>query len=212
MIQNGYGSSYVNGVYTKNYIVWDYEYHTYYFSSQPLGMSWDYSDNYFIFRQPSDLSIALEDYNNFTNIVNNDPVIQSLNYSQPSVTGDEFLWSFFLKMLIVAKPINSYLLELIEALDCQNATVQDKTLKLYKRGIDNYQLEIQFNEQGFMDSLHVKTEDNELIYQLSSWYPEDVVSIVWIIIVGGLIGLIGLSIFKKRKRLKFFKEQSLLAQ
>ncbi|MBA7630169.1 hypothetical protein ES703_37683 [subsurface metagenome] len=204
--QNGYGPSYINENYTKHYYVWGYEYQTYYFSNQPLRQNWDYLDYFFTFRQPSDLSTALDDYNNFTTVVNNDPVIQNLSFSLPTVSGDEFLWKYFLKGLIIAKPINNYLLELVDALDCQNVTVQSETLIIYRKGIGNYRLEIRFNEQGFMDSLNIKTENNELIYNISSWYPKDVALIIGGIIIGGLIGLLSLSIYRKRKRLKFFKE------
>jgi len=204
--QNGYGSSYINENYIKYYHVWGYDYQTYYFSSQPLGQNLDYYDNFFTFRQPSDFSTAIDDYNNFTSVVNDDPVIQNLNFSLPTVSGDEFLWKYFLNGLIIAKPINNYLLELVDALDCQNVTVQSETLIIYRKGISNYRLEIRFNEQGFMDSLNIKTENNELIYNISSWYPKDVALIIGGIIIGGLIGLLSLSIYRKRKRLKFFKE------
>ena len=187
--------------------MWGYDYQTYYFSSQPLGQNLDYYDNFFTFRQPSDFSTALDAYNNFTNVVNNDPVIQNLNYSLPTITGDEFLWNYFLNGLIIAKPINNYLLELVDALDCQNVTVQSETLIIYRKGIENYRLEIRFNEQGLMDSLNIKTANDELIYQISSWYPKDVASIIGGIIIGGLIGLLSLSIYRKRRRMKFFKEQ-----
>ena len=109
--------------------------------------------------------------------------------------------------LVIAKPINNYLLELVDALDCQNTTVQSETLIIYRKGIGNYRLEIRFNEQGFMDALNIKTANNELIYNISSWYPKDVALIIGGIIIGGLIGLLSLSIYRKRKRLKFFKEQ-----
>jgi len=204
--QNGYGPSYINENYTKYYHVWGYDYQTYYFSSQPLGQNLDYYDNFFTFRQPSDFSTVLDDYNNFTTIVNNDLAMQNLNFSLPTVTGDEFLWKYFLNGLVIAKPISNYLLELVDALDCQNATVQSETLIIYRKGIGNYRLEIKFNEQGFMDSLNIKTANNELIYNISSWYPKDVALIIGGIIIGGLIGLLSLSIYRKRKRLMFFKE------
>jgi len=185
--------------------VWGYEYQTSYFSSQPLRQNWDYI-YFFTLKQPSDLSTALDDYNNFTTVVNNDPIIQNLNFSLPTVSGDEFLWKYFLKGLIIAKPINTYLHELVDALECQNVTIQSKTLIIYRKGISNYRLEIRFNEQGLMDTLNIKTADDELIYSISSWDPKDVALIIGGIIIGGLIGLLSLSIYGKRRRLKFFKE------
>ena len=204
--QNGYGPSYINGNYTKFYYVWGHEYITDYFTSQPLGQNLDNYEQFIMFRQPSDLSTALDDYNNFTTVVNNDPIIQNLSFSLPTVSGDEFLWKYFLNGLNVAKPINNYLLELVDALDCQNVTVQSETLIIYRKGISNYRLEIRFNEQGFMDSLNIKTANDELIYNISSWYPKDVALIIGGIIIAGLIGLLSLSIYRKRRRLKFFKE------
>ncbi len=204
--QNGYGSSYVKGNYTTYYLVWYYDYQIWYFSNQSFESVWDFEDYFYIFRDPSDLIDIFSDYNNFSSTVNNDPNMQSLNVSLPITKGDDYLWHYALNGLIIASPINSYLNALIDGLGCQNATAQGNSLIFNRKGIQNYIVDATFNEQGLIDTFSVKTESDVLIYKITSWYPKYVALIPVSLIVVGLAGLLSWSIYQRRKKMRFFKE------
>lgn len=204
--QNGYGSSYVRGNYTSYYIVWEYVYQAWYFSDQSLDLGYDFEDNFFVFTHPSDLANIFRDYNNFSATVNNDTTMQSLNISLPTANGDDYLWHYALNGLIIANPMNSYLNALIEALECQNATVQGNSLIFNRKGIHDYIVDVTFNGQGLMDSFSVKTVGGVLIYKITSWYPKNAALITFSLIGVGLAGLLSWSIYQKRKKIRFFKE------
>ena len=202
--QNGYDSSYLNENYPYYYNVWEYEYQRYYFSDQAHLYRDD--DNFFIFRNPSNLSMIFKNYNNFSTTVNSDPTMQSLNISLPVVSGDDFLWHYLINELIIASPINSYLTDLIDSLECQNVTIYNNILLLERKGINSYIVQVEFNDHGLMDSLRIKNLEGDKLYELTSWYPKDVSITIFIFIGVGLILLIAWSLYLRRKKEKFYIE------
>ena len=205
---NGYDSNYLRLNFDQLYYnFWAYALAIDYFMMPPLeDDSYESLEMYRILIHPSDFSRLIDDFINFSETVNNDPLMQSLNISIPEFDGDYFLQYLIFNELAIATPSNAYLNELIDALGCKNASVQENTLILNCKGISNYQLEIFYNEQGLMDTFIVKTEDGNLIYKITSWYPKYVVYMIFGIIIAGLIGLSGVFFYRSRKKVKFFKE------
>lgn len=204
----GYDSNYLRLNFAHRYYnFWAYDLAIDYFMMPPLeDNSYESSEMYKILSHPSDFSTLIDDYNNFSETVNNDPLMQSLNISIPEFDGDYFLQYLIFNELATALPSNVYLNELIDALGCENASVQESSLILNCKGISNYQLEISYNEQGLMDTFKVKTEDGTLIYKITSWYPKYVVYTIFGIIIAGIIGLSAVFFYLSRKKIKFFKE------
>jgi len=204
---NGYDSLFVDTAYRYEYLSWMPGFFITYFKNPPFE-----EDEKLIEFRPrilynlADYSRLITDYHNFTSIVNNDPTMQSLNFSLPEFNGDDFLMYLILNELVIASPINGYLNELTNSLGCKNAVVQGNSLILNRTGITDYQIKVTFNTQGLIGIFTVTSANRTLIFMISSWYPaDDVIYIFWGIMIG-LVALLGIAFWRWRKRAKFFKE------
>jgi hypothetical protein len=204
---NGYGSSYLRSAYDYYYYSW----RPYIEIANFKNLPFEVGDNWLEFNprvlyHPENYSRVIANYNNFTTTVNNDPIIQSLNFSLPVFNGDDFLMYLVLNELVIASPINNYLNELIYSLGCENTSVQGNSLILNRTGVKNYQIKIIFNAQGLIDNFTVTTANGILIFKITSWYPADIVIYIFWDIMIGLVALMGITFWRWRKRTKFFKE------
>lgn len=201
---NGYNFTYINERYPI-YKIWGCEFGYWNFTTTPFQ---DYANfTYYnpgpphkrirILEDPSDFSRLLYDFNDFATIINNDTAIKAANYSLPIVTGDEFLWHLIIDGFIIANPFNTYLNQMISALNCNNVTIQGKSLSLQEKGKDFFTIEVSFNSLGMIDTLLMKTTQNKVFYQIKCLYPQITVYIILGVICGGIIGLVGIYIFIK---------------
>lgn len=207
---NGYDYEYLYGRYPNITFIWDCNFGFWEFTINSFKSYENYTNmnpgpphkHNIILKHPSDFSRILLDYNDFATVVNNDTIIQAANYSLPLLNGEEFLWQLIINGLIIATPFSSYLNQIISALDCSNASVQDNTLILRKYGEEIFDVEITFNNLGIMDTILMKNTQNEVFYHITSSYPQNVVYIVLGVICGATLGLVGINVYLKRRQKK----------
>lgn len=201
----GYDRDYIMANYTSNYRLCscEYLYWTFTLGEFDETMEKEIERMHFVLN-PQDFKSLVDDYNNFSTIINNDPVLQSLNWSLPLLTGDDFLWQFILTRRVISSPFNEYLITLIDALECGNASVHDSTLVLQRHGINNYSVEIGYNIQGMIDNIVIKNFENSVIYEITSYTPKVIFFIILGIVVSFIAGGVILIIIRKRKKMKLF--------
>jgi uncharacterized membrane protein YuzA (DUF378 family) len=198
----GYNYTYIKNKFSNRYLAWNKMFD---FRSFTLNGFSNFSDselqNSIILHYPENISKLLDDYNEFASIVNNDTALQSVNYSLPILSGDDFLWHFVLERYTIETPIIDYLTTLIGILECINVSVQGKTLTIKRNGIKNYTVEATYNDQGNLETFLLKNSEGYIIYKITSYYPKITVLII--------VGICGLSIVlittiflftKKKKR------------
>ncbi|MFW9820005.1 MAG: hypothetical protein ACFFE5_10380, partial [Candidatus Thorarchaeota archaeon] len=192
----GYGAHYIENHYPNVYEVWSYYSSFWIFTSKEF--KWTASSKYsYIFKFPQDSSSLLNDYNNFSGIINNDTVLQSLNYSLPILSGDDLVLQLITKRLAVGNPKNQYLSSFINAVGCINATIQGNSLILQRYGEKSYSVEATYKTQGFLDNIIVKDSEGYIFYKISSLYPKVIFYILIGIISIFILGLITVVIIRK---------------
>jgi len=207
---NGYDLEYINGRYPYYTFIWDCKFGHWEFTTNSFKNYADYTlmnpgppnKQFIIFQHPSNFSRILLDYNDFATVVNNDTMIQAANYSLPLLNGEEFLWQLIIYGLIIANPFNSYLNQIINVLDCSNASVQGNSLIFRRSGGDIFIVEITFNNLGIMDTILMKNTQNEVFYHITSSYPQDVVYVILGVICGAIVGLVGINLYVKSRHKK----------
>jgi hypothetical protein len=169
----GYNETTINTNYVNNYNLW-----------VGLRAVWNFTigsfeedptisnDPLLIFKNPQNFNEILLDYNNLSAELNSLPAIQFSGYYFPIMEPDEFLWLFIFNGLTIGTPFNSYLEEVITALDCKNATVNNNILIINRAGETNYTIEISYGDEGILSSFIVKTVGNDIIYQITATNSE----------------------------------------
>jgi len=201
----GYNNSYFDARYENWILTWELDYSQWEFTSEQLDHEPDEGYYRYVILDPLDYQYLLTSYDDFRQVFNNDPEVQALNYSLPYVSGEEFLFYLVLEDLFVASPVNGYLRDLIDTLDCQNFTVVGTILELKFHGNEDYIVELKFNENGIIDGIEFKTPKGITFFKITSWYPMNFAPLILILSMVGLIALIGLQVYKWRKKVKFFK-------
>ena len=210
--QYGYNQSYFDYHYPNDYNSWNPLLTYWSFGTEPFN---NYS-NYkfydlpsFLFWEPLDFQRILYDYNDFAAVINNDTVLQAINLSMPILSGDNFLWRFILDRYVMVNPINNYLTEVINVLECENVSVQENKIAFMRFGEKAFIMEFAYNSQGLLNTVVVKNyDDNSLIYKIASHNLKYVVYIIIGISLGAILGLIGFSFYRKR-RLTFLLKSNL---
>ncbi len=198
--QYGYYQSYIDNNYPNIYNQWRPFLALWPFGTEPF----DNYSNYFLsqhslFREPLDFQSILYDYNDFAAVVNNDTAFQAINFSMPILSGDDFLWRFILDRYMMVNPINNYLTEVINTLECDNVSVNENKISFMRFGEKAYIMEFTYNSRGLLDNVIVKNNDNKLIYKITSTNLKFVVYIIIGISLGAIFGLIGFSFYRKRR-------------
>jgi len=209
--QYGYGQYYFSSYYPNVYNYWNSKLTSWPFGTEPF-------DNYsncrihdpssFLFYEPLDFQSILYDYNDFAAVVNNDTALQAINISMPILSGDDFLWHFILDRFVMVNPINNYLTEVINALECENVRVHENKITFMRFGEKAYIMEFTYNSEGSLDIVIVKNSESNLIYKITSTNLKFVVYIIIGISSGAILGLIGFSFYRKR-RLTFLLKSNL---
>ncbi|KKM89519.1 hypothetical protein LCGC14_1247830 [marine sediment metagenome] len=200
--QHGYSNSYISNYYPNDYIMWGPRLTSWSFRTEPFNNYSNYEEpsmSYFLFREPLEFQTILFDYNDFAAVVNNDTALQAINFSMPILNGDEFLWRFILDRDVMVTPINIYLTEVINVLECENVTIQENKIIFMRFGEKAYTMEFTYNSLGLLDTVIVKNNDNNLIYKITSSNLKFVVYIIIGISLGVILGLIGFSFYRKRR-------------
>ncbi len=200
--QYGYGGSYIYNNYPNAYDYWVPQLTIWPFGTEPF----DNYSNYkfydrpsFLFRDPLDLQKILYDYRDFAAVVNNDTALSSINFSMPVLSGHEFLWHFILDRYMMVNPIDNYLTEVINALECENISVHENKITFMRFGEKTYIVDFTYNSEGLLDNIIIKNNDGDLIYKITSSDLKLVVYIIIGISLGAILGLIGFSFYRKRR-------------
>ena len=200
--QHGYSQNYIDNNYPNNYNFWSPRLTHWPFGTEPF-------DNYAnskissrssrLIQETLDFQSSLYDYNDYAAVVNNDTGLQAINFSMPIFSGDDFLWHYILDRYVMVSPINNYLTGVIDALECENVSVQENKVTFMRYGEKAYIMDFTYNSRGFLDTVVVKDNDNNLIYKITSSNLKFVVYIIIGISLGAILGLIGFSFYRKRR-------------
>jgi hypothetical protein len=197
----GYNHSYITNKYSYYYDVWDT---TFTFRSFTLNTFSNFSDftqeQSLILQDPGNISELLGDYNEFADIVNNDTVLQLLNYTLPILRGDDFLWQFVLERFMIGTPVNYYLTALIGALECNNVSIHGNTLTIKRNGLENYNVEVTYNNQGNLEAFLLQNSEGDIIYKINSYYPKITIIVVVGICSVSILALITIFFLYNKKR------------
>ncbi|KKL06740.1 hypothetical protein LCGC14_2593000 [marine sediment metagenome] len=201
--QYGYSQSYFYDHYPNEYNWGWYPQLTFWpFGTEPFDNYSNYihpSSSSFLFREPLDYQSVLYEYNDFAAVVNNDTAMQAMNFSMPILSGDDFLWHFILDRYTMVSPINNYLNELINLLECENVSIRENKIIFMRFGEQPYIMEFTYNSRGSLDNVIVKNNDYSLIYKITSSNLKFVVYIIIGISLGAIFALIGFSFYRKRR-------------
>lgn len=197
----GYNFTYFLNNYPGYHKVWEYNLNFWDFrSNNDFDYTNDSTTKSIILQNPDEYNKLINDYNNFSTVVNNDSILQSLGYSLPFLTGDEILWHFILERFTLAAPINNYLITLVNALGCKNVTVQDHSLIIRRKGITNYIVDVIYNNQGNLETFVLKNSEGYEFYKITSYSPKFVVLIIITICLICVSTLIVYHLYRKKKR------------
>lgn len=196
----GYNHTFIWKKFSNYYFTWQY---SFVFRSFTLNGFSNFSDftkqGSMILRYPENISKLLDEYNEFAIIINNDTTLQSLNYSLPILSGDDFLWHFVLERFTIGTPIIDYLTTLIGTLECKNVSIQGNTLIIKRNGIKNYTAEATYNDQGNLETFLLKNSEGYIFYKIASYYPKITALII--------VGICGLSILLLTIFFQFYKKK-----
>ncbi len=109
------------------------------------------------------------------------------------------VWRFILENYVMVYPIKNYLTEVINTLECVNVTNHENKITFIRFGKKAYVTDFTYNSRGFLDTVVVKDNDNNLIYKITSSNLKFVVYIIIGISLGAILGLIGFSFYRKRR-------------
>ena len=204
MGSQGYNETTINNNYTNSYNLWIglmslWNFTVSDFEEDPSNAN----EPLLIFQNPTDIDDILNDYNNLSAELNSNPAIQFSGYSFPILESDEFLWLFIFNGLALGTPSGSYLENMINTLNCKNATVNNNILIINRVGETNYTVEITYGSEGTMSSFVVKDISDNIIYQIVSRNSEWIFFTVVIILAICIGGLSAYLIFRRRKINRF---------
>ncbi|MFX0059359.1 MAG: hypothetical protein ACFE85_09640 [Candidatus Hodarchaeota archaeon] len=199
----GYNETTINANYTSDYLLWYGLQAVWNFNDEAFEEEPSYSEGILILQNPLKYKIMLEDYNNLAEDLNSNFAIQMAGYSFPNLTADEFLWQLAFNGLALAKPFSDYALELVNELGCENVTVNTvnglTSLRFEQTGETNYTVEFSYGLKGTLSSFTVKDIDDNIIYQIISTNSDWIFYTILIIGAVGISGLIGYTIFRRKK-------------
>ena len=149
---------------------------------------------------PADYKKVLDDYNDLAFEIQNDGALFTIHSFFPNITADEFLWNLAMSTLAMGTPISPYIQDLVDILNCENASYSGNTLIIERTGEKNYTVEITYGAQGTMTSFVVKNEDGTVLYQFVSigntnWIVYTIVGVI----IACFSGLMVYIIYRKKK-------------
>lgn len=198
MATQGYNETTINNNYTNSYNLWIgltavWNFTVGDFEEDPSNAN----DILIVFQDPTNIDYILNDYNNLSAELNSNPAFSGYNF--PILESDEFLWLFIFNGLTLGTPSGSYLENLINTLNCDNATVSNNILTINRTGKTHYTIEIAFGSKGTISSFIVKDISDNTIFQIVRRNSEWIFYTIIIILVSCIGGLSAYLIFRKRK-------------
>ncbi|MFW9970029.1 MAG: hypothetical protein ACFFDF_07490 [Candidatus Odinarchaeota archaeon] len=201
----GYDFTYVFENYPCIYQLWDYYYSYWKFTTKVFSVNPDIMyKKLYIFKYPENISILLNDYNDFVDVLNNDTSLKLLGYSFPFLNGDDLVWQFLTKRFSIGNPKNEYLTTFINTIGCNNVTIHGNTLVFQRYGEKNYTVEVTYGIQGIIDHINVKDSEGYTFYEINSFYPKTVFYIILGILAVFILGIVVVLIIKKHNLEKNF--------
>ena len=201
----GYNETTINTNYTNNYRIWYGIRSVWNFTDTQFEEAPSYTEGILILQDPLKYESMLEDYNSLAEDLNSNIAIQMAGYNFPNLTADEFLWVLVFNGLALAKPFPEYAENLINGLGCENVSfnfnVNNKQAVLIfnKTGETNYSVETYYSSEGTLSKFVVKDNNDNIIYQIISTNSDWIFYTVLIIVIGGIAGLIGYTILRRKK-------------
>ncbi|MFX1573140.1 MAG: hypothetical protein ACFFB0_10360 [Promethearchaeota archaeon] len=170
---------------------------------------WDFSNNSFD-TDPDFENVKFPILQNPVKISEVYEEIQALiNYSYLKIdnfSASEFIYKMVLKRFPLARPVDSYLEEIITSLNPQNISLLDENVIVFSRKcIKNYSIYAQFhNQSSNLIYISFKNEDNITFYYQNEveLHPEAGIDSYGLVIILGIIGIatIGLIYINYKKR------------
>lgn len=195
----GFNETTINENYTNSYNLWYGVRAVWNFTDGTYEEQPSYNEGVLVFKNPIDVKTILDDYNIMAAELNVIPSIMVLGYSFPNLTGDDFLWQLTLNGLAVAAPRTQYLIDLINELECENASSSGSTLIFERIGESNYTVEISYGTKGTMISFTVKDVSETIIFQLINMNSDWIFYLILGVIIACIVGLVVYVIITKRK-------------
>jgi hypothetical protein len=109
------------------------------------------------------------------------------------------LWKLIFEGLATASPFNGYLNALINALNVENATVNQNTIIIERYGVTNYTVEVSYGSKGTLSTFIVKDVSGQIIYQINSYNTEWIFFTILMIIGISFAGIVSYLLFRKFK-------------
>ncbi|MFX1339321.1 MAG: hypothetical protein ACFFDK_11985 [Promethearchaeota archaeon] len=152
-----------------------------------------------IFKAPKDYKGLLDDYNDWALNLNATMLYLGIE-PFPIINGDDFLWLLITSNIFtIARPFNSYLTTLIEKLNCDDVKIKENTLILDRKGVEDYTVEVTFNDQGILSDLVIKNNQERVIYEISLDNTNMVVLIASGVIAASVAGILTVLIIRRKK-------------
>ncbi|MHA1294420.1 MAG: hypothetical protein ACTSQJ_17390 [Promethearchaeota archaeon] len=200
--QFGFTEKNINNNYDKKYNAWEILYVEWKYTTEEFDEEADISNFKSIIKNPEDFKIMLDDFNDWTEDIN--ILLQLFSLKISEVNEEDFLWNMLLDGLFIAGPINQYIEDLIDALEVEKITVEDNNILIEKTGKEEFNVEILYNSQGLQSSFTIKDNDGNIIYQIVSDNSNEITLILTIsIVIGGIIGIVIISIKRKKRNRQF---------
>lgn len=199
-----FDKEYINETYDEEFSIWNIYQAKWFYTkgtfNETANYTWIANP---IFKEPRDYANALEAYNDLITDLNREPLIKFLKLIFPRFTPDEFLWELVLNGLIIAKPFNDYLVNLVQELDCSaDVRVEQNTLIFRRVGKTILEIEVIFGDRGTQKSFIVKDVYGKVIYEINSQYSSDLVVVYSLFLLIPIIGVISIYLINKHWKKK----------
>ena len=154
-----------------------------------------------VLTDPADYKIILDNYNAFVAEIQNisSGVPPPISGQFTNISADEFLWEFAFRGFTTAIPIESYLTELIDVLEPENATSVGNRLIFDRTGVTDYTVEFLYGDRGTFSNVLVKNQADLVIYSMTSSNSDWIFYMLLSITVVAAIGLTVFYILRNRK-------------
>ncbi|MFW9784477.1 MAG: hypothetical protein ACFFFB_19510 [Candidatus Heimdallarchaeota archaeon] len=203
----GFGNIYINQHYPDYYNVWLYGFYYWFFTTSEFKFRSTFTtERSIIMKDPRAFTQVLNDYNDYAATINQNATLQALNITFPILSGDDLVWQLVLSRFVMSSPVNDFLTELEESLDCTNVIVLGNTLILQKHGEKNYRVEVTYNGRGSLDTFIVKDTEGYAFYKITSFYPKIILYIILGILAISSVGIVVLVIIRKMRLYRNFRE------
>lgn len=147
------------GNFSENYKVRYALYSQWDFTDEDFEIEPDLNERIPYFKDPADYSNWLDEYNETITGLNN-PLA-------PLLEEEDLLYYLMLTSIGILEPFANYLEELISGLDVDNASVNQRTIKLEREENDKFTIEVSYSSEGIASNIIFKNSEGEIFYHLT---------------------------------------------